>query len=269
MFWEQILLLLARNIIHPRKPDMHNTTTRPAALALAAISFAFTVGAQADTTVQAVGGGWFSNTGEHVEFNDNYAVGGGQDGLTRNNYFLFDLSSVGGTITAATLRVFNPAAPVTPGFPFGYTSADPTETYTLFDVASAFFGTPLPGGNYVAGYGVGSLAGQAIFNDLGTGTSYGAATVSLADNGRFVEISLNSAGLAALNASGGIFGIGGSVTTLDGLANRESLFASAFLSSVGPNVPQLVISSVPEPSETLLFLAGLGLVGLAVRRRSA
>lgn len=248
---------------------MQNTTNRAAAHVLAAIALAWTAGAQADTTLQAVGGGWFSNTGEHIEFNDNYVVGGGLDGYTRNNYFLFDLSGVGGTVTAATLRIYNPSAPASPGFPFGYTSADPTETYALFDVSTAFFDTPLPGGNYVAGYGIGSLAGQAIFSDLGSGASYGATTVSLADNGHFVEISLNAAGLAALNASGGLFAVGGAITTLDGLVNKESLFVSAFLSSVGPNVPQLVISSVPEPSASLLLLAGLGLVGWAARCRSA
>lgn len=249
---------------------MHNTTIRSAHLLLAAVSsFAFSMGAQAATTLHAVGGGWFSNAGEHIEFNDNYAVGGGLDGYTRNNYFLFDLSGVSGPVTTATLRVYNPAAPASPGFPFGYTSSDPTETYALFDVSTAFFNVVLPGGNRVAGYGIGSAAGQGIFNDLGSGQSYGMYTASLADNGHFVEISLNASGLAALNATGGIFAVGGAITTLDGLVNKESLFASAFLSSVGPNAPQLVISSVPEPAESVLFLAGLGLVGLAARRRAS
>jgi hypothetical protein len=246
---------------------MNTFTLRPATLAAPVLACIFSAGVQADTTLQAVGGGWFSNAGEHIAQNDNYVVGGGLDGYTRNNYFLFDLSGVSGTITAATLKVYNPSAPASPGFPFGYTSGAPSETYTLFDIAAPFYSVPLPSGNYVAGYGQGSPTGQAIFNDLGSGTSFGSTTVSLADNGRYVEISFNSAGLAALNAGTGIFGVGGSITTLDNLLNAESLFASAFLSTVGPNVPLLAITSVPEPSETLLFLAGLGLVGWAVRRR--
>jgi hypothetical protein len=247
---------------------MHNKTIRPARLLLGAVSFAFSVGAQADTTLYTVGGGWFTDVGEHIEFNTSYAVGGGQDGYTRNNYFLFDLSGVSGPVTSATLRLYNPNGSGS-SVPFGYTSSDPTETYALFDVSIAFFSTVLPGGNRVAGYGAGSLAGQNIFNDLGSGQSYGTYTASLADNGHFVEIGLNASGLAALNASSGIFAVGGAITTLDGLVNKESLFASSALSIPGPNGAQLVISSVPEPSESALFLAGLGLVGLAARRRAA
>jgi hypothetical protein len=241
---------------------MHLTIKRPAQLLFGALSFALSLGAQANMTLHAVGAGWFSNTGEHIEFNDNYAVGGGMDGYTRNNFFLFDLSGVNGSITSAMLRVYNPAAPATPGFPYGYTSSDPTENYALFDVSTPFE-------ELGAGYAIGSLAGQGIYSDIGSGQSFGMTTVSLADNGKFVEITLNASGLAALNASSGsVFAVGGALTTLDALVNRESLFASAFLHTVGPNVPQLVISSVPEPSTTALWIAGLGLLGFAARRRA-
>ena len=239
---------------------MHHTTLRSAQLLLGTLSLAISMGAQAGTTLYATGASWFTNAGEHTQSSDNYAVGGEQDGYTRNNYFLFDLSGVSGPITSATLRVYNPDAPVSAGFPYGYTSADPTETYAVFDVS-----TPVT--DLAAGYGVGSLAGQAIFSDLGSGQNFGMTTASLADNGKFVEISLNASGLAALNAAHGIFALGGTLTTLDAVVNKESLFASAYLSSVAPNVPQLVISSVPEPAESALLIAGLGLIGLAARRR--
>ena len=238
-------------------------------LMLGLISFAFSAGAQAGTTLYSVGGGWFSDAGEHVQFNTNYAVGGGADGYTRNNYFLFDLSGVSGTITSATLRLYNPDTSGSPSVPYGYTSADPSESFALFDVSTTFYSAYTPGTPLVAGYGIGSVVGQAIFSDLGSGQSYGSYTASLADNGRFVEISLNAAGLAALNASGGMFAVGGAITTLDGVVNPESLFAASALSFPGPNGAQLVISSVPEPAASGLFVAGLGLVGLAVRRRAA
>lgn len=240
---------------------MHHTIKRPAQRLLGVLSFALSMGAQADTTLYATGVGWFSNAGEHIEFNDNYAVGGGQDGYTRNNFFLFDLSGMSRAITSATLRVYNPAAPASPGFPYGYTSADPTETYSLFDVST-------PVGDLAGGYGIGSLAGQVIFGDLGSGQNFGTHTASLADNGKFVEINFNAAGLAALNAADGVFAVGGTLTTLDAWANKESLFVSAYLFSVAPNVPQLVISSVPEPSESALWIVGLGLLGLVARRRA-
>ncbi|ODU00665.1 PEP-CTERM sorting domain-containing protein [Thiobacillus sp. 65-1402] len=248
---------------------MHNTTIRSAQLLLAAISFAFSMATEAATTLYSVGGGWFSDAGEHIEMNSIYAVGGGLDGYTRNNFFLFDLSGVSGPITTATLRLYNPDTSDSPSVPYGYTSSDPTETFALFDVSTDFFSEPTGGTHLVGEYEVGSVAGQSIFNDLGSGQSYGTYTASLADNGHFVEINLNASGLAALNAASGIFGIGGSITTLDGMVNRESLFVSSFLSFPGPNGAQLVVSSVPEPSETALFIAGLGLVGLTARRRAA
>jgi hypothetical protein len=239
---------------------MRNTTIRSAQLLLGAIALALSMGVQADTTLYATSAGWFTNTGEQIQSNDSYAVGGGQDGYTRNNYFLFDLSGVSGRITSAMLRVYNPNAPVTPGYPYGYTSSDPTETYAVFDVST-------PVASLAAAYGIGSLTGQAIFSDLGSGQNFGMYTASLADNGRFVDISLNASGLNALNANHGLFAVGGTITTLDTLVNRESLFVSAFMFSVAPNVPQLVISSVPEPTESTLLIAGLGLLGLAMRRR--
>ncbi|MBI3432458.1 MAG: PEP-CTERM sorting domain-containing protein [Hydrogenophilales bacterium] len=245
---------------------MHFISISSARPLLGAAGLVFSIVAQASTTLDAIGAGWFTNAGEHVESNTNYAVGGGMDGYTRNNYFLFDVSGLGNQITAATLRVYNPDMPLSPGAPFGYTSSDPTENYALFDVSTDFYSAPTGGTNHVAGYAIGSSTGQAIFNDLGTGQSYGSHTASLADNGRFIEISLNASGLADLNASGGIFAIGGSITTLDNLVNMESLFASAYLyTSTG--AVQLVVSSVPEPSESVLLLAGLGLVVVASRRK--
>lgn len=234
---------------------MRITSCHSARLLLGAASLALSMNALSDTTLTAVGGGWFTDAGEHIQSNDNYAVGGSMDGYTRNNYFLFSLSGVNNPITSATLRIFNPSAPVTAGFPFGYTSADPTETYALFGVST-------PAAVLGIDYGVGSVAGQDIFADLGTGQKFGAYIASLADNGHFVDITLNAAGLAALNAGNGVFAVGGSITTLDNVVNKESLFVSGFLSSVGPNVPQLVVSSVPEPSESGLLVVGLALVGL-------
>lgn len=187
---------------------MFRASIRTAKL-LVAITITTSAGAQASTTLYAIGGGWFSNTGEHLEFNTNYVVGGGADGFTRRNYFLFDLSGTNGPFASATLRVYNPSAPASPGFPFGYTSADPTETYALFDVSTPFFSYVLPGGNRVAGYTTGSLPGQRIFDDLGTGRGLGSSSVSLADNGHYIEINMNSTGLAALNASEGFICYGG------------------------------------------------------------
>lgn len=83
-----------------------------------------------------------------------------------------------------TGRIYNPNSPVSPGFPYRYTSSDPTETYAVFDVST-------PVADLAAGYGIGSLAGQAIFSDLGSGQNFGMTAASLADNGKFVEIAVD------------------------------------------------------------------------------
>nr|WP_310525357.1 PEPxxWA-CTERM sorting domain-containing protein [Polymorphobacter sp.] len=82
----------------------------------------------------------------------------------------------------------------------------------------------------------------SIFNDLGTGTVYGSVTVSGATT--LVTVALNSAGLSALNAAAGAgtaFNVGGALSS----------------------------GAVPEPASWAMLIAGFGLVGAAMRRRSA
>lgn len=236
------------------RPQMKVLST---SLAFAAGLFAMT--AQANTqTFNALWSGWYAHNGQHDDWNTFYSVGGGGDGLTRNNFFLFDLSGLGGTATDATLRIYNPGVAPSPGVRFGYTSADASETYRLFDVST-------PDLELASTHGAGSVSGQTIFADLGSGTSYGEYQATLADNGHFVEINLNPAGLAAINGGQPIFMVGGTVTTLDNLVNPESVFAAGnlFLGSV-----QLVVSSVPEPEQAVLLLSGLALVAGAARRKA-
>ena len=56
--------------------------------------------------------GWYFESGFHVSTNNNYIVGECTTGCSRlgsfNNYFIFDLSNVTGTVTGATLSAFNP-----------------------------------------------------------------------------------------------------------------------------------------------------------------
>ena len=229
-----------------------------AAPAVAMFAGLFCVSAQAGiTTLDAVKTGWYAHDGQHDTYNTNYAVGGGADGLTRNDFFIFDLSGLSGVASAATLKIFNPGVASTPGVPFGYTSSDAAETYRLVDVSTG----PSMLSN---SYGSGSLSGKAIYADLGNGASYGEYQASLVDNGHFIEISLNAAGLGDLNNSlDRYFSIGGTVTTLDGVLNKESIFASTLLY---PGAVQLVVTTVPEPEEAILMLAGLTLVGAMARR---
>lgn len=150
------------------------------------------------TTIQAIDTGWYDSFGFHGPTNTNYFVG--QLDATRQlrDFFAFNTSSLQGTILSAQLQAFNPG-----GVNAGYLSPDPTETLELFDVS-----TPIS--NLVAG-GSGLTA---IYDDLGTGTSFGTRVVSAADNGTLISMNLNAAGLAALGAAGGQFAIGGTLTTI-------------------------------------------------------
>src|SRR4051812_12524099 len=160
------------------------------------------------------------------------------------NFFVFDLSSISQAIESARLALFVPG-PVLPG----YKSPDPSENYESHDVV-----TPLS--TLLNGTG-----GVAAWNDLGTGVVYGSRTMTAADNGTIVEITLNSSAINALNAAlGRLFALGGSLITLDTIPNDEYTFRFA----TDLDITQLRLTLVPEPS-TLILLATAA-IGLFTRK---
>jgi hypothetical protein len=182
-------------------------------------------GGGAPVTLNAVDDGWWDGTGGHTGSNKNYVAGLGT-GLERRDYFVFNLAGVTQTILGAQLNLFNPAG--------GYSSPDPTETYTAFDVSTAIPALEASGPGQIA-----------IFNDLGSGTSYGAQTVSAASNGQTVSVALNAAAVSALNAGrGGQVAVGGAVTTISGPADQ---FIFAF-TNTGTEAKQLVLTFA-EPGD--------------------
>jgi hypothetical protein len=154
-------------------------------------------------TLNYVDSGWWNNTGFHDSINKNYFVGQSARPATQyRNFFVFDLSAVPLPIIGAQLRLFNP--------PGGYSSPDPNDTYTLFDVS-----TPIP---TLRAFGGGQTQ---IFDDLGSGVSLGAQVVSNADNGHVIPIDLNADAVSYLNAHrGGLVALGGALTTIACPADR-------------------------------------------------
>jgi hypothetical protein len=113
-----------------------------------------------------------------------------------NDYFVFDLSGISQEITSAQLTLSNPF-----GF---YVSPDPSETINFSDVS-----TPI---NQLEATGSGQVD---IFNDLGSGTSFGTQTVTPGTD--VVTTTLNTDGIGALTAGlGSQLAIGGSLTTISG-----------------------------------------------------
>jgi hypothetical protein len=84
-------------------------------------------------TINASDSGNYSASGNHALGDLEYVAGWDNEGL--HDYFVFDLSSLSGTIASATLHVYNPAV-CEPDCSYtgGYDSPDATETYNLHEV---------------------------------------------------------------------------------------------------------------------------------------
>ena len=207
----------------------------------------------ASIIVNATDSGWYDDTGWHQPDNLNYAVGE-EVAYIYNNFFVFDLSGVSETVTYAVINIYSPESPAQ--FFDGYQSMDPFETYALYDVSTDIAVLTSDSG------------GVEVFQDIGTGTSYGEYDVSAADNGQFVSITLNADALDNINNGAGLFAIGGAVSTIDSTPNNEIIFASSGEPSVP--APYLTLTTVPIPAAIWLFGSGLiGLAGLARRRVNA
>jgi hypothetical protein len=152
--------------------------------------------------------GWWSDTHSNFDTNDNYFNGQGSVLAQMRSFFTFDLSSLSGTVVSATLELTR----------YEYASFDPTETIEFFDVS-----IPAAALNNNIG------TSTAIYNDLGSGTSYGSFIVPAYpfSDTETLSFALSAAAAADINASSpGFFSIGGSLTS-DGSQTAEGLFAGS------------------------------------------
>lgn len=223
---------------------------RRAVLGAAAATMALCQHATAQViTLEAVDSGWYNNTGFHNPVNTTYVVGA-LGGAQYRNFLVFDLSGITDPIASAQIRLLNA------GSPPGFASGDAQETVTLFDVS-----TPVS----TLRAGGGGLAG--IFDDLGAGTTLATQTVEAASNGTSVLFDLNDAALSSLSAGGGgLFAVGGAITTLDAAGGDQYAFG---FSPGGARQLVLNLTAIPEPSSLLLAGTMVVVVPLVRGRRRA
>jgi large repetitive protein len=182
-------------------------------ITMLACTFVASIASAAIVQLDAIDSGWYKNNGLHGASNKNYIIGDylATDGRVYRNYFVFDLSGITLPIGAANLSVYNPTD--------GYISADPTETWNLWEVSSSM-------ANLMADHAAGDPVGLDIYDDLGGTNFLGTGTVSAADNDTMVNVALNGNALVLLNnAIGSQWAVGGSITTLDAVDNSEVMFS--------------------------------------------
>lgn len=183
------------------------------------IAWTSQVAGTASALVSNVDSGWYAGNGTHSSSNTNYIVG------YENNYrafFGFDVTGLQGRVQSASLQLFT----------YDVSSPQGSETIQLFDVTTAA-STVFAGGT-----------NAAVWNDLGSGTLYGSATVSGSQDNTLINVSLNSNAVSAINASGQYFLIGVSNATQNANSAGEYLFGfSGFTSS---NALQLTVTTTVD-----------------------
>ena len=206
-------------------------------------------------TLNAVNRGWYCCGDFFGLPNGNYAVGD-FDYVNNEvrNFLVYDLASVTGPVTEATLHLYSQSD--------GYVSPDPSETYTVFDVT-----TPI--GDLTGGTG----SPASTFADLGSGTVLGSVIATAASNGTFIDIALNSSGLAYLNAHlGSLVAFGGALTTLGAIGppHQEPPLEILFgRNRAGVMSDTQLLTAVPIPPAVWLFGSALGLIGVMRRKLSS
>jgi hypothetical protein len=182
--------------------------------------------------------GWFSPQRGHAAANNNYIVGSNSfaNALYRN-FFTFPLTGLdltGKQVVGATLSVVDNGS---------FNGSIPTLTYVLYDVST-------PAATLGATYAASDPVVTSVYNDLGTGQTYGSYTSATAVTGGRRTYVLNAAALADIVARAGQnFTIGGLVPEAQPPA-EIFLFGSTGIGNGGIGQQTLTLELADAPAIT-------------------
>jgi hypothetical protein len=208
----------------------------------------FCIASASAATVNTFDEGYYYNYDQYVATNPSYLTGqinvgsGTIDGY--HSFFAFNaLTGLNGPITSATLGIQEPSG--------GYSSTQTSETLTLTAVPTGDVSTLATDGTH-SGY----------YNLLASSPTVGTATVTSADNGTTIDITLNATGISYLNSSiGSQFAFGGFLSSIppDSTDTR-------FIFGGSENLPvtstELTVTTSPVPEPGTLSLGCLGLLAI-------
>lgn len=193
--------------------------------------------------------GFYLSVGFNTDF-DAYLTGW-DGGIEYRSFFVFDIPELTEAAEGATISLWMPIG--------GYASSQSFETISLWSVE-----TTVP---ELLEYHEFTPEGIAIFDDLGSGVSYGSGQVSATETGTYFTITLTAAGVEALNNSeNGQLAIGASMTSGSGASTSMAFQNTSTGDGVDASGAQ--ISVVPEPTTVALLGLSAGAL-LFFRKRSA
>ena len=228
---------------HERR-DPLRTKNRTIFLGLAFALSASPARAATEVSLIPIDRGLYAADGFHPQGLLSYNVGNAPlaTPLEFRSFFAYDLSEVRGTIVSAELRIR-----------FGeLQSSDPFERFELHDITTDM-ASILDGSSEIAG-----------FEDLADGALFGAHEYETGVILEYVSIKLTQEALDSLNQADGLWGMGGSVSTLDDDPSTTELFLNLSSDNSTLASTQLILTiEIPAPG----VLALLGAAGLCGRRR--
>ena len=219
---------------------------------LALISFSLTSIATYATeiAINASDSGWYRDGGFHESINKN-TLTGNLASIDYRSFYLWEIPEFNESVISARVdfEIY---------YSLGAFGGD-DQLATVFDVNSTNIAL-LTTDN-------GSGHGREIFNDLGSGLSYGEFNVaSFETYGYILSVNLNSNAIEAINNSKGQSFAFGIVNNTPYLENKYFLFSDS--SGVSTQTLSLEIEQVPEPQSYSMFLLGIFFITALLLRRN-